>query len=318
VKKEGEKVYIEEVIRFLKERPKEFIGLQIKKLLLFWSQYEIANNINYELIKGYSFLFQFPIILSFGIIAPLSLCGIILSLRRKRAFLLHVFLISFMLVMIIFHILARHRLACLPILILFAGFAIFWWCERIKKRNLATLLLSFIPLISFVFLVHSQSVASRIYPIFHSESMVIKIGDKTIIRDDSGSWPGKDSITLSSPGATIKKEFIIKEPLSRYKEIVLFFSYQGLTAGSLVFDINGKVKGAASLSSSELMNTGSINLSPSLFNQGLNSILAEAQDIKIAIPIDASYTFGRSYLLKDGKWERLGKGEFMIWLELVE
>jgi hypothetical protein len=44
--------------------------------------------------------------------------------------------------------------------------------------------------------------------------------------------------------------------------------------------------------------------------------LAEAQDIKIAIPIDTSYTFGRSYLLKDDKWERLGKGKFMIWLEL--
>ena len=148
--------------------------------------------------------------------------------------------------------------------------------------------------------------------------MIVEIGNRTLIRDDSGIWPGKESIALSSPGDVIKKEFMIKENPLQYKEIQLFFSYQGIKAGSLVFDINGKIKGSSFLASTDLLNTGSISLPISCFNQGLNTIIIEAQDIKILIPIDSSYTFGRSYLSKNGKWEKLKKGEFMIWLNLIK
>ena len=35
-----------------------------------------------------------------------------------------------------------------------------------------------------------------------------------------------------------------------------------------------------------------------------------------ALPYDTSYFFGRSFELKENKWERIQKGEFFVWLEL--
>ncbi|MBU1261698.1 hypothetical protein KJ640_01925, partial [bacterium] len=137
-----------------------------------------------------------------------------------------------------------------------------------------------------------------------------------IIGDDSGSWRGGDFITLS-PNASCKKELFIKEDVSGHKGFSLLFSYQVTKPGTLILDING-TKGPASFSSTDLMNISSINLPPSTFHQGLNIITLASKDIEILIPIDRSYTFGRSYLLKDGEWERLKKGELMVWLEFVE
>ncbi|MFH0774161.1 MAG: glycosyltransferase family 39 protein [bacterium] len=316
VKEKGDKVYFEEVIKFFRERPKDFVMLQVKKFLLFWSNHEIANNMNYELLKSYSFLFKFPILGSFGMIAPFSLCGIFLALRRKGAFLLHYFILSFMLAMIAFHILGRHRLSCIPILIIFSSYYIWWLYDGFINKKTKSIVLSLILLLVFTTFVRSQSIIGKLYPLFHNESIVSKKGDKIAIRDDSGIWQGGDFITLS-PNASCKKELFIKEDVSDNKGISLFFNYQVTKPGTLILDING-VKGGASLSSTDLMNISSINLPPSTFHQGLNIITFLAKDIEILIPIDSSYTFGRSYLLKNGKWEKLKKGEFMVWLELVK
>jgi len=316
VGEKGDKAYIEEVARFAKEYPAQFIGLLFKKFLLFWDSTEIANNINYELYKDLSWILKI-VILGFGLIGSLALLGIFLSLKAwRKNLLLYLSILSFMFTTVLFFITARHRIPIISLLIPFASFAIWWWHEKIRERRLFTVALSIIPLAFSIGLVYFQDISHRLYPLFHHESMVSKKGDKIVIGDDSGIWQGKDFITLS-PNASCKKELFIKEDVSGHKGFSLFFGYQVTKPGTLILDING-TKGPASFSSTDLMNISSINLPPSTFHQGLNIITLLSKDIEILIPIDSSYTFGRSYLLKDGKWERLKKGELMVWLELVE
>ncbi|MDI6751242.1 MAG: hypothetical protein QME07_00025 [bacterium] len=315
VEEEGEKVYSQEVIKFIKENPKEVAKLYLEKFLFFWSKEEVDNNINTSLQKGYSFIFKFPILLGFGFVAPLGLYGIILSLRR-RALLLYLFIFAFMLSMLPFYILSRYRIAFVPILIIFAAFPIWWSYKKIKEKKIPIFLSSLILLLFAIVFVCSQSVIGKLYPLFHHESIVSKKGDRIILRDNSGKWQGGNFITLL-PNSSCKKEFLIKEDSLGLKRCSLFFSYQVTKPGTLIFDING-TKGPASLSSTDLMNVGSINLPPSTFHQGYNTITITSEDIEILIPIDSSYTFGRSYIGKNGQWESLKKGELMVWLEAVE
>ncbi|MEW6680704.1 MAG: glycosyltransferase family 39 protein, partial [bacterium] len=84
VKKEGDKAYIKEVISFIKEDPKGFLRLLFKKFLLFWSSLEIDNNFNSLIQRGYSHLLSLSIFIGFGIIGPLALIGILLSLSSFK------------------------------------------------------------------------------------------------------------------------------------------------------------------------------------------------------------------------------------------
>ena len=52
----GDKAFIEDVIRFIKEKPGDFARLTLRKFLLFWGAFEVANNMNYEQIKGWGHL----------------------------------------------------------------------------------------------------------------------------------------------------------------------------------------------------------------------------------------------------------------------
>ncbi|MEW6103374.1 MAG: glycosyltransferase family 39 protein [bacterium] len=315
-KKEGDKAYTKEVISFIKENPKAFIKLLFKKFLLFWSNLEIDNNFNSSIQRRYSYILSLPIFINFGITSSLALTGIILSLSYfKRAFLLYIFTFSGMLSIVIMTILGRHRICFVPILIVFAGFALYWFYERIRKRESKRLILALIPLLFSLILVYSQSISGYFYPFVHPEGRHQEIENVIIIKDNGDCEKlSKDAFVLAKK--EIKKELIITEDLQRFKEIVLLFSYQANTSGILTIDINGRIKGSCNMGGSGyLIQNGSIKLSPSLFNKGKNSIIISSEQ-SFLFPIDESITFKRSFFLKNGKWENLKKGEFTIWLEL--
>ncbi|MDI6752425.1 MAG: glycosyltransferase family 39 protein [bacterium] len=314
----GDKAFTEDVIRFIKEKPGDFARLTWRKFLLFWGAFEVANNMNYNQIKGWGPLTKMPFFIGFGIVAPISLLGIILSFRNRRALLLSLFLLSFMMAMVAFFVLGRYRIAGLPAFIPFAGLAIFSLYEKIRIRRWKSLLFSFLILIPFILLVHQKAIADTFFPLLHSEGIYVRNDKGLIIRDTSNDWGGGDAVLLNQNNS-VKKELVLKESPSSYKKILLCFKYGTTEApGRLVVDINGISKEYANLKFTEgLIKYIPLSLSSSLLNKGKNTFIFTIEgDTVFALPYDTSYTFGRSFELKGGKWERIKKGEFFVWLEI--
>jgi len=150
-------------LRFWREHPGQALGLTVRKLTLFWSGAEIANNKDlYFLRRRISILGLLvrpgPVYLPFGLVAPLALAGMILAWRRggqgagragddhgagshrnghaagrriggtawstPGAGLMALFVFAYLVSIIPFFVTARFRLPVVPFLLPFAGFTI--------------------------------------------------------------------------------------------------------------------------------------------------------------------------------------------------
>jgi len=318
VKEKGEMAYIEAVVRFFREKPIAFLSLQIKKFLLFWDKHEIENNVNYSLQKGYSSLFRLPIFLGFGLIGPFALFGILLSLRRPKCLLLQLAVLSFMIATVLFFITARYRLSIIPIFCLFSSIGIWWLCKKMYERRYKVLSLSLIPLAASFFLCHYSTIHNRLYPLSHPDGFHIKSDDRIIIKDNIGST-GADKVSLATEQDVIKKGLVINEDISRLKEVGVGFNFSAGEGGFLSLEVNDRY--AAPI---KPMNTGGLMawteaIFPSAaFHKGMNSIfIRQLKEGDTTIAIDTSCSFSRSWFKKkEGRWKRLNKGEYMVWLTL--
>ncbi|MEW6104002.1 MAG: tetratricopeptide repeat protein [bacterium] len=318
VSKRGDGAYIGEVLRFAKEYPKQFIMLLAKKFLFFLDSTEISNNINYELYKGISWIFRI-VSINFGLLASLSLLGIIFSLGKKNL-LLYLFILSFMLSNIFFFILARYRIIFIPILIPFAGFALLWFYEKIKLKDYKAIFLSLILLIFSISLTHSRATGKILAPYLFPSGFHIQRENDVLIRDDSGLLHGKKSYKFQSLNDMLKKELIIKEDLRRFKEACFFFNFWGEPSDKssiLIFKANGKEK-ETEIKSLPLVRYCWVYFNPNDLHQGKNTIIIKPKKLNssIKIMIDSLSSFKRSYFNENEKWKILKDGEYMISLIL--
>jgi hypothetical protein len=116
-----------EAIKFFKEHPERIPKLEDLKLLFFWSPFD------WEIIGGGLYN---PI---YGMIFPLFLIGMILSLKRPhQEMVISLFLpiAYFQLIGLIFYGSPRVRLLIEPFLILFASFAVWSWIQKSPQRSL--------------------------------------------------------------------------------------------------------------------------------------------------------------------------------------
>jgi tetratricopeptide (TPR) repeat protein len=143
----------------IREDPLHFIRLLFKKLYLFWASYEIPNNVNYYLSRHSSFVLKLPLI-PFWLIFPLFVTGVICSVRKwwPGPALIILFTLTYMASILLLFVVARYRLSIVPLLLVFAGYAIIWWYDRVKERNYKNIALSLLPLtIAGVFSVATRS-----------------------------------------------------------------------------------------------------------------------------------------------------------------
>jgi Flp pilus assembly protein TadD len=124
---------------FITERPGAAARLILKKLVLFWDRFELANNKDIYYFARMSPVYRAFGWLSFGVIAPLALVGMWISRRKPAAVLLIAFIFSYMGTVIAFFINARYRLPVVPCLILFAVAGAVWLAERFRRRDLRSL-----------------------------------------------------------------------------------------------------------------------------------------------------------------------------------
>ena len=309
--------YIEDTLSFIRKDPKGYLNLQKKKFLLFWSEYEIVNNVNHELQKSYSFLFKFPH-LSFGPVALLALVGIALSLRKgKRCLLLYLNIFSLMTAIVIVFVTARYRLSILPFLIIFASFSLYWWSKKIREKKIGVILLSILLLVPSWALVYSNS----LYVLLHPEGRWIETEEMTIVKDCSDLlWHGEKECLRASQDR-LKKEFILPDGIEKYKEVILWLDFTtGPNPGSIFVTVNNGKEIIVSPPpfDKEFPGYASLHFKPDSFCKGRNTIvfgLPCSADIRLSI--DRYYTFGRSYVYKEGRWKKLKKGEYMVFIKLI-
>lgn len=125
----------------IKQSPSNFIALQFRKLRLFINGYEIPNNQDIYISRWFApiikpIMFNKFIYFPFGLLAPLAIIGFIISLRKWRKHLiLYVILFSYIISFQLFFVCARYRQPLIPLMILFAVYAIVKTCEFFKQHN---------------------------------------------------------------------------------------------------------------------------------------------------------------------------------------
>ncbi len=121
---------------FLRGHPADAVRLYVRKLLLFWDSYELANNKDIYYFGCMSGVFRGLSWLHFGVAAPLAALGLwALRRRRKRAALLLLFIASYSGTVILFFVNARFRLPVVPPILVLSAAGLVWLWDEFRERR---------------------------------------------------------------------------------------------------------------------------------------------------------------------------------------
>lgn len=110
----------------IREYPGHFVMLMLKKLWFFLNGEEIPNNQNLYLARDFvpilrPLMFHKVLFFPYGLLAPLAVIGIVMSIRDWRKYLLiYLLLGSYIITLLLFFVCARYRQPLIPLLIPFA------------------------------------------------------------------------------------------------------------------------------------------------------------------------------------------------------
>jgi 4-amino-4-deoxy-L-arabinose transferase-like glycosyltransferase/Flp pilus assembly protein TadD len=123
-----------------------FIARLVNKARFVFNGFEIPNNQNIYMVRSFApiikpIMFVDVLYFPYGVLAPLALIGAGLSVRRWRKFiLLYIFISAYAISVIVFFVCARYRQPLIPVLILFAAYAIYEFYRHIRSRNIKWIL----------------------------------------------------------------------------------------------------------------------------------------------------------------------------------
>ena len=133
---------------FVFSQPLNWLKLMGRKTIYFWKGCEINNNQNIYLYKDFSSLFdsllgKYKLYFPFGLVAPLSILGLLICLKDLRKYLLlYLFILSYSASVIIFFVCSRYRMPVIPFLIMFGSFFIWWLFQKAKNKEFSKLVIS--------------------------------------------------------------------------------------------------------------------------------------------------------------------------------
>ncbi len=347
--------YLADTMEFITKKPDKFCLLLLKKVMLFWNSEGIHdNNIMYERIRAKSPLLWLS--LSFGLIAPLALTGMLLLLlggysrnssnkfgclkgfsgleipyAPQKALLLYLVISGFMISIILFFIQSRVRQPIIACLMIFSSFTLYWFYKNIWKQKQKTSpsrtgnLLIFIVMFGIFYGLSNTCLYIRwLYPIIKPDGFCKEKRYGITIRDDSEIWHGNKAVDLNAENTLLRKDIIIDfEPAAKEKDkgIGLNMFYTCNDKGDLSIEINGKNIPAISLSqlnSSGFYRVVRFGIKPEFFKKGRNTIIFRvSKGSFLQLPVDNYYHYKRSmFSTNNGKSWKVKKGEYMIYLDL--
>ncbi len=126
----------------IRQAPASWVALQFKKVRLFLNGYEIPNNQDIYLAGQFApilrpLMFRRLVYFPYGLLAPLAVIGLVLSLGRWRTFLLvYLLMAAYVTSLLLFFVCARFRQPLIPILILFAVYGVTRLVDLLRKRQI--------------------------------------------------------------------------------------------------------------------------------------------------------------------------------------
>lgn len=95
--------------------------LVLRKLRLFASDYEAPDNYSFDYFRDeLSAVLRLPLP-TWGIVFPLSIVGLISGYRNRRAWLLTLYVLTYVLTLVLFYMASRYRMPVIPAVLVFAG-----------------------------------------------------------------------------------------------------------------------------------------------------------------------------------------------------
>jgi len=128
--------------QFIFEHPAEFMYLTFKKCVYFLSGFENSDQTDIYAFRQYSSLLSVLIFdrglkFPYGFFLPLAIVGMGLGYAHRKTYApLYIFVLAYIPTVVLFLVTARHRLTIIPILLLFASFAVLHIYDRIKNKGL--------------------------------------------------------------------------------------------------------------------------------------------------------------------------------------
>ena len=148
--------WIQRGLSFWREQPGRAAALLLKKAYLYWNAYEIPNNLSYDWGRAHSSVLR-AVPLTFGIVGPLCLLGMVLGgWRSRRAWTVTLFIVTQMVAVIIFFVSGRYRLPVVPAMCVLGGFALVEVVRYVRARKWSAVILSCVALALFGGLVNSD------------------------------------------------------------------------------------------------------------------------------------------------------------------
>lgn len=122
-------------LRWIRHDPAGWGRLMLRKLRLAVNAFEPWNIRTVTLSREFSWVLALPL-LGFGWLAPLAFAGLCWSARDwRRLFAAHVAIASIGATLLLFFVLARYRLPAVPLLAIFAAFAVFHAAALGRQRR---------------------------------------------------------------------------------------------------------------------------------------------------------------------------------------
>lgn len=128
-------------LQYIFSQPINWFVLILKKAYLLVSAYEFPNNQSIKTYQSFSPLLRIPL-LNFGIVIALAILGFIIAPKQKTTKAALLFLLTYSLTTILFFVPARYRMPLIPLLLIFAAYAIFWIIQELRSKNYKKIALS--------------------------------------------------------------------------------------------------------------------------------------------------------------------------------
>ena len=146
---------------YIKGDPAEWLGLMGHKLGAFWHGDERGRNQPIYFWRTYSnvlsaSLWKAGIAFPFGLVAPLALWGMLLSLRRIGPTWPLLYVLSYCLGVVAFFVAARYRVPVLPVLLVFAAYGLWALWDWVRAGRWRSLGLGLAVCLAFAFAANSH------------------------------------------------------------------------------------------------------------------------------------------------------------------
>jgi len=144
--------WTKKALGFITRHPVKYSKLVLNKFYIFWDGFEYPDVEDYYFAKKFTPVLRLPLFV-FWFVAPFALCGIIFSLKYwRKALVLYIFLGASIIGILLMFVNSRYRIAAMPFIIIFCGFAVSYFWESLTSRGFKKAALFLLVLIaSFVF-----------------------------------------------------------------------------------------------------------------------------------------------------------------------